>query len=94
MPLNLDVRHYMEPSQAFGVVIRSLGVIAWIVAAFYAVSTIIALTRPTYREGVGPWWHYLIGFVEFLVFGLVLLRKADWLVRLGYRTHDSDRSDV
>ena len=84
----------MKPSQAFGVVIRSLGIIAWIVAAFYAVSAIIALIWPTYRAGVAPWWHYLIGFAEFLVFGTVLLRKADWLVSLGYPTQRSDGSDV
>jgi hypothetical protein len=84
----------MKPSQAFGVVVRSLGLLAWIAAIAYAVSSALAFFWPTYRSGLSPWWHYLLGVVEFGILGTVLVRKAEWLVRLAYRPSKSGAPDV
>ena len=79
----------MTPSQAFGVVIRSLGMIGWLAATFYAVSAILAMIWPDYRAGIAPWWHYAVAAAEFFIIGSVLLIKADSFVTLAYRTRHS-----
>jgi hypothetical protein len=84
----------MKPSQAFGVVVRSLGLVAWVVAAFYACSTALALIWPNYRAGIAPWWHYLLTCAMFVIIGLILVRKAEHIVAFAYRQQGSGGSDA
>jgi hypothetical protein len=83
----------MTPSQAFGVVVRSFGLIGWLAAIFYGISAGLALIWPDYRAGFGPWWHYVIAGVEFFAIGTVLLLGADRIVAYAYRGHPPSSSD-
>ena len=84
----------MTPCEAFGVVVRSLGIMGWLTAAFYAVSTVLAMIWPDYRAGIAPWWHYAIAAAEFFAVGSVLLLKADSFVTLAYRRRRSTDGTV
>jgi hypothetical protein len=84
----------MKPSQAFGVVVRTFGLVGWIAAFFYAISAIVAFLAPDYRAGIRPWWQYVVSAVVLFLVGWVLLRRAERLVVFAYRTKNSDASDV
>lgn len=80
----------MGPSQAFGVVVRVIGLLASLVSLFYAVSVLVVLVDPHYRPNLSPWWHYLIAAVIWFVVGWLLLRRADRVVGFAYRRSHSD----
>lgn len=84
----------MKPAESFGVVVRSIGLVGLIVAAFYAISAGVALVWPAYRAGISPWWHYVIACLVFSTSGSVLLRKADWIVNFAYPQRKPGESDV
>ena len=84
----------MKPSQAFGVVVRVIGLLGWVTSFFYLVSAVLALVSPNYRPGMFPWWHYLITAVIFFPLGWVLLRQAERFVAFAYRSRGSDAADV
>ena len=48
----------MKPSQAFGVVVRVIGLLGWVAAFFYLVSAAAVFFAPNYRLNVYPWWQY------------------------------------
>ena len=84
----------MKPSQAFGVVVRVIGLLGWVAAFFYLVSAAAVFFAPNYRPNVYLWWHYLVsGAVLFLV-GWFLLRSADRLVAFAYHSGSSDAPDA
>jgi hypothetical protein len=82
----------MRPSQVFGVVVRVLGLLAFLVSLFYAVSMVVVLVDPHYRPNLSPWWHYVIAGVTWLVVAWLLLRRADRVVAFAYRRSKSDAS--
>jgi len=84
----------MKPSQAFGVVVRVIGLLGLIAAFFYALSAIIAYVAPDYRSGMHPWWHYAVSALVCFLVGWYLLRGADRLVAFAYRTGTSDSRDA
>jgi hypothetical protein len=95
-PLKRGVRHRvaMKPSQAFGVVVRVVGLLACLVSLFYVVSVIVVLVDPHYRPSLSPSWHYLIAGAIWLFIGWLLLRKADRVVAFAYRHRNSDAPDA
>jgi hypothetical protein len=84
----------VRPSQAFGVVVRTFGLVGWIAAFFYVMSAIVAFLAPDYRAGVSPWWHYALSAAVLILVGWLLLKKAEWFVAFAYRTTSADASDV
>jgi len=84
----------MKPSQAFGVVVRSFGLLAWVASLAYVTSTITVLISPNYRPDAAPWLHYLASAAFWVLVGWLLIRKADRIVAFAYRISRSDVSDV
>jgi hypothetical protein len=85
----------MKPSQAFGVVVRVVGLLGWVAAFFYLMSAIVVLLAPSYRPVPAyAWWHYLLTSVVCFLAGWFLLRRADRVVAFAYRINNSDASDV
>jgi hypothetical protein len=84
----------MKPSQAFGVVVRVIGLFGWLGAFFYLLSTILVLAVPNLRPGVRPWWEYAVCAVILFLIGWFLLRRADQVVAFAYRTRSSDVPDA
>jgi hypothetical protein len=85
----------MKPSQAFGLVVRVIGLFGWLAAFFYLVSAVVVLAAPDFRPGVRPWWHYLISAaVLFLVgwFAGVFVRRNRVRVRLAAALIDVGRA--
>ena len=95
-PLNFTVRRRinMKPSQAFGVVVRVIGLLGWLGAFFYLLSAVVVLAVPSYRPGVRPWWHYLISAAVLFLVGWFLMRRAERLVTFAYRSSSSDAPDA
>jgi len=83
----------MQPPQAFGVAVRVVGLLGWLAAFFYAVSTFIAIVAPDYRAGIRPWWQYAFAAAVLFVVGWFLLRRADRLVAFAYRSSNFGASD-
>jgi len=84
----------MKPSQAFGVIVRTFGLLALVASLAYALSVITVLFSPCCTANDRPWTHYLIaGLIWFLV-GWFLLRRANRIVAFAYRLSDSDATDV
>jgi hypothetical protein len=81
----------MQPPQAFGVAVRVVGLLGWLVAFFYVVSMLLAILAPDY--GIRPWWRHALAAAVLFVVGWVLLRGADWLVAFAYRTGNADAAD-
>jgi hypothetical protein len=84
----------MKPSQAFGIVVRALGLLGWVGSFFYLVSTVVAFVSPNYRPGIYPWWHYFVSGAVLFSVGWVLLRGADRFVAFAYPSRGSDAPDV
>jgi hypothetical protein len=84
----------MKPPQAFGVAVRVVGLLGWLVAFFYLVSTLVVIVAPDYRAGVRPWWQYALAALIFFLLGWFLLRRADRVVAFAYRISNSDASDA
>ena len=84
----------MTPSQAFGVVVRTMGLLGWVGSFFYLLSTVVAFISPNYRAGIYPWWHYLVSAIILFFVGWVFLRQADRFVAFAYRPRGSDAPDV
>jgi hypothetical protein len=84
----------MKPSQAFGVVVRILGLLGWVAAFFYLLSAFIAWVAPDYRAGIRPWWQYAVSAAILFLVGWFLLRRADRLVVFAYPISNSDASDA
>jgi len=84
----------MKPSQAFGVVVRTVGLLAWIGSFFYLMSTVVFFFSPNYRPNAYPWWQYLLSAAVWFLVGWVLMRSAHRLVAFAYRLRGSDASDV
>jgi hypothetical protein len=82
----------MKPSQAFGVVVRAIGLLGWVAAFFYLISALVVLFVPNYRPGTYPWWHYLLSSGVLFLVGWFLLRSAERLVAFAYRSGRSDTS--
>ena len=83
----------MKPSQAFGVAVRIFGLVGWVAAFFYFLSTVVVLIAPDYRAGVRPWWQYLVSAAVLFLVGWFLLRRADWIAGFAYRSSSSDAAD-
>jgi hypothetical protein len=75
----------MEPREAFGIVVRSLGMISVVYAAWqltFAFSLAAGFTTDDqYVAG-----DYVCSITSLTLIGLVLLRGADALVRFAYPT--------
>jgi len=84
----------MKPSQAFGVVVRVIGLLGWLGAFFYLLSAFVVLAAPNYRPGVRPWWQYLLSAVILFVVGWFLMRDAERVVAFAYRSSSSDAPDA
>jgi len=84
----------MKPSQAFGVVVRTIGLLAWLGALYYGVETLIFVFAPRYHSNTYPWWQYLASAAFFFLVGWFLLRGADRFVAFAYRLRTSDASDA
>jgi hypothetical protein len=81
---------YMKPRQAFGVVVRSVGLLFVLAALFYFLSGCIVLIDPNYRPNISPAWHYFMTGVVMFVIGLYTLRGAPRIVHFAYPDEDSD----
>jgi hypothetical protein len=84
----------MKPSQAFGVAVRVVGLVAWLGSLLYVLSAITVLLFPNYRPDASPWSHYFMAAVIWFLVGWFLLRRADRLVAFAYRLRGSDATDV
>jgi hypothetical protein len=84
----------MKPSQAFGVVVRFFGLLAWLASVAYVGSAFTVLITPSYRPDAAPWTHYLMAAVLWSLVGWFLLRRADRIVAFAYRLSNSDAADV
>ena len=69
--------HTVNEEKVFGVIVRSLGLLA----AAHGLITIVGgiAPLPTYRPV-----DYLIGGIPYSVVGLALLLRADWFVSIAY----------
>ena len=90
----LDVGISMKPSQAFGVVVRVLGLLAWLATVAYVGSLLAVLIFPCCSPSAAPWSHYLVAAVIWFLVGWFLLRRADRIVAFAYRLGGSDATDV
>jgi hypothetical protein len=90
----LDVGAFMRPSQVFGVVVRSFGLLSWVGSVAYIASALTVFLTPTYRPDALHWSHYLAAAVFWFLVGWLLLRKADRFVAFAYRLGSSDATDV
>ncbi len=78
----------MEPREAFGIVVRSLGLVAGVYAAWqlaYAFSLTIGLATDSQYAAS----DYVGSLASLTLIGLLLLRGADALVRFAYPTPPS-----
>jgi hypothetical protein len=76
----------MKPKQAFGVVVRTVGLILLIIGALYVVSGLIALFEPRYK----PAWPYFIIGTGGVLISLYLLRGGAHIVQFAYPETESD----
>jgi hypothetical protein len=85
----------MKPVQAFGVSIRTVGLIACLAAVLYLISGVIASISPGCKANVSPAWQYFIVGLVVLIIGLYFLGGAPHVLRLAYRddSPDSERSN-
>jgi hypothetical protein len=84
----------MKPSQAFGVVVRVFGLLAWVASLVYVLSAVTVFVAPNYRSDAAPWAHYLFSAAIWFVIGWFLLRRAKRVVAFAYRLSASDATDV
>ena len=80
----------MKPSQAFGVIVRVIGLLGWVASFFYLGSTVIFFLDPNYRPGAHPWWQYFVTSAILFLAGWFMLRSADRFVAFAYRSSSSD----
>ena len=84
----------MKPSQAFGVVVRVLGLLGWLTSFIYLYSAGLIWVFPNYRTNISPAWHYLLASALFFLVGWFLLRRAHLVVAFAYKLRGSDTSDA
>jgi len=84
----------MKPSQAFGVVVRVFGLLAWLASLAYVGSVFALLAAPSCSPSASPWSHYLIAAVLWFVVGWFLLRRAHRMVAFAYGPGSTDAPDV
>jgi len=84
----------MNASQAFGLIVRIIGLFGWLAGFFYLVSAVVVLAVPNFRPGVRPWWHYVVSAAVLFVVGWFLMRRADQVVAFAYRNKSSDATDA
>ncbi len=76
----------MQPSEAFGVVVRALGLVIWIRGLWillYAIYTALGIAAPPDHKHENK--EYLTGGVLFFVAGAFLIFGADFFVKIAYR---------
>lgn len=84
----------MKPTQAFGVVVRVVGLLGWLASFFYLLSAAVVWASPHFRPDARPWWHYLISAgISFLV-GWFFLRRAERVVTFAYGARSSEVADA
>jgi ABC-type polysaccharide/polyol phosphate export permease len=84
----------MKPSQAFGVVVRTVGLLAWVGAFFYLLGAVLAAFATGFPPDIHVWRHYVYVAIILFAVGWFLLRRADQVVAYAYRINSSDVSDV
>ena len=80
----------MKPRQAFGVVVRSVGLVLVLAAAQHFFNGLLLLVEPTLRSNVSPVSHLFLYGVVLLVIGWYLLRGAPYIVNFAYPHVESD----
>ena len=80
----------MQPKDAFGVVVRVIGLLVSCTSLLYLLSAVLLLFVPNYRADVSPAWHYLLSGIVCFVLGAYLLRGAPHIVRFAYPQERSD----
>ena len=76
----------MRADEAFGVLVRAVGFFI----ACYALSRALGAAHPA--PGFKP-SQYLAVYLPMAAFGLLILRRADSVVRFAYRQTDTDADD-
>lgn len=81
----------MKPRDLFGVVIRSIGLLALLGSLLYLYSAIVALLAPDTPHASSP-LSYIGACIVALIFSAYFLRGAPHLVRFAYgpERQDSD----
>lgn len=75
----------MNPPQAFGVVVRVLGLLTWLASFAYVASAFKVLAAPCCSPNASPWTHYAVAAVVWFMVGWFLLRRADRILSPGVR---------
>jgi hypothetical protein len=83
----------MKPKDAFGVVVRTIGLILVFTGALYLLSALVVCVAPAFRPNLSPAWHYLAHGVIGGLFGLYFLRGAPGIVRFAYPNEKSDSAN-
>lgn len=75
----------MKPSEAFGVVVRTLGLLFALAGIAYGVTVAILLLGSEATHGGYGVLAYVLCFIMFCGIGLYFLRGAPLIVRFAYR---------
>lgn len=82
----------MKPRDVFGVVIRSVGLLALLGSLLYLYSALVALFAPAIPQAYSP-GSYIGACIVLLLFSAYFLRGAPHLVRFAYGPERRDSDD-
>jgi len=82
----------MKPRDIFGVVVRSVGLLALLASLLYLYSVFVALYSSETRSGSSP-LTYIGAFIVTFLFSIYFLRGAPHLVRFAYGSENQDSDD-
>jgi hypothetical protein len=74
----------MKPGQVFGIIIRTVGLLLFILSWLYVLSGVIVILIPDFKPNLQPSSHYFLSAAAWMVISLYLIRGAPHIVRFAY----------